>query len=190
MEHSRSPYANDVDHLLRNAELRDELEPYMDESIACLEHAPWSIEQENEYLASMLGWECAPAVPIGQWFEPHLEMPDPRGLSEDEVQELLWDVIHRLYEKRIVIVRTDHLSDLELFLLLKRDILPAREKLMEPRGHFLCWDCVDSVGDPDTWLRFYATDEERSQWSAAQDAFPPRRMVLLYPRLMPGRDLV
>ena len=186
MNQTPTPSSGDVDQLLRNAELRDELEPYMDESIACLANAPWSLEQENDYLASMLAWEQAPALPIAEWFDPPLTMPDARGFSEDELQEILWDTIHRLYEKRIVLKHTDHLSDAELYSVLKRDILPAREKKVETSGHYVCWDCVDPVNDSETWLRYYAGEEEREQWADTTDLPLPARKVPLYPRPLPG----
>ena len=59
---------NDVDQLLLNAQLRDEMEPFVDESIALLESRYLSISKENEFLASMLAWERAPVLPIRQWF--------------------------------------------------------------------------------------------------------------------------
>ena len=56
------PMPGELEELLRNAELRDELEPYYAESITRVNvhHLPLSVE--NDYLASMLAWEIAPGL--------------------------------------------------------------------------------------------------------------------------------
>src|SRR5690242_12888742 len=118
MAQSPAPKPEEVEHLLRNAQLRDELEPYFDESIGRvnIEEVPTPVE--NEFLASMLAWERAPVVPISQWFDPELVLPRPETLSEDHLHELLWTTVYRLFEKRIVLDFTDHLSDRELYCLI------------------------------------------------------------------------
>ncbi|MFP6659201.1 MAG: hypothetical protein VB853_13545, partial [Pirellulales bacterium] len=63
-------HSDEVDHLIRNAELRDELEPYFDESIGRINVQEFSTPQENEFLESMLAWERAPVLPISDWFSP------------------------------------------------------------------------------------------------------------------------
>ena len=54
-----STYSSSADELLRNAELRTELEPYADESLTRVNSRSWTLQQENQYLASMLEWEKA-----------------------------------------------------------------------------------------------------------------------------------
>ncbi len=54
MSHRKESESNDVEHLLRNAELRDELEPLFDESIGRVNAEVMSTPVENEFLASML----------------------------------------------------------------------------------------------------------------------------------------
>jgi hypothetical protein len=84
------PSLEEVDQLLLNARLRDELEPYLDESVHVLDCRHLPTQQENEFLASMLAWERAPVLPISQWFDPPLELPTPDKLSDAEVHTLLW----------------------------------------------------------------------------------------------------
>ena len=67
----------EVDQLLRNARLRDELEPFLDESISLVNSRDMPTSQENEFLESMLAWERAPIVPISHWFDPELRLPSP-----------------------------------------------------------------------------------------------------------------
>ncbi|HET6883321.1 MAG TPA: hypothetical protein VFI31_24440, partial [Pirellulales bacterium] len=103
MSDSLSNRPNEVDHLLLNARLRDELEPFFDESITSLNIQDMPTPVENEYLASMLAWERAPVLPIAQWFEPELKLPPPDALSDGALHDMLWDVVQKLFDKRIVL---------------------------------------------------------------------------------------
>ena len=131
-----TPKSSEVDDLLRNAQLRDALEPLYDESIGRVNAELMSTSSENDFLQSMLEWERAPILPIYQWFQPELTLPAPDTLSESHLQEKLYQTIDQLYEKRIVLDFTDHLSDRELYCLIYRDILPTHEKLIR-RQHKL-----------------------------------------------------
>lgn len=181
-DNSRS---DEVEELLRNAELREELEPFFDEAIARVSSTRWPLRAENEYLAAMLAWEMAPVLPIYKWFEPELRPPRPDALSDEELREILWDIIHRLYEKRIVLDFTDHLSDRELYTLIYRYILPAREKHLEQATHYIHWDCSAIDGDPEIWLRYYASDAERQAWAVRYRQPLPPKSPPPYPRNLP-----
>src|SRR5262245_8270680 len=167
MSTNHKPLPDEVEHLLRNAQLRDELEPYFDESIRNVNVEELLTPVENEFLASMRAWERAPILPICQWFEPPLILPHPDTLDEARLHALLWDTIHKLFARRIVLDFTDHLSDRDLYCLIFRDILPCSEKKIDSPDNYLHWDCADVGGDPTTWLRYYATPQERRAW--AQD---------------------
>lgn len=177
---------NDVDELIRNAELRNELEPYYDESISIVNARCISLSFENEFLACMLEWETAPILPIYRWFEPEMRLPQPDLLSENDLHEILNDVIQKLYEKKIVLDFTDHLSDHALYCLIYRDILPSREKKIEHRNSFIHWDCSHAGGDPNIWLAYYASDDERETWAEAFRQPLPPKQVPLYHRDLPG----
>lgn len=181
----RRSHPDEVDELLRNAELRDELEPYYDESIdrVNVQHLPLTVE--NEFLASMLAWEQAPVLPICRWFDPELRPPRPDVLSDGDLHEILHDVIGKLVEKRIVLDFTDHLSDRQLYTLIYRDILPSREKKIDTGTNYLHWDCAGAGGDPEIWLRFYASDEERRAWAETYRQPLPQRSRPPYPRQLP-----
>src|SRR3974377_2480527 len=99
----RRPQPDEVDQLLRNAELRDELERYFDESTSRVTVHHLTLAAENEFLAAMLAWEQAPVLPIYRWFEPELRPPRPESLGDADVHRILWDVIRKLYHKRIVL---------------------------------------------------------------------------------------
>ncbi|MEZ6115521.1 MAG: hypothetical protein R3C28_02955 [Pirellulaceae bacterium] len=177
----------DVDELLLNAQLRDELEPYYDDSLLVVNTQAMPTREENIYLASMLQWERAPVLPICQWFDPELAPPNPETVSDDQLPTRLWELIDRLVEKKIVLLFTEHLSDRELYRLIFRDILPSYEKMLIGRETYLYWQCLDPDDNPDTWLRFYATPEEREGWqSETGEALPPAEQPP-YPRQIPRR---
>jgi len=188
------PAPDEVDHLLRNAELRDELEPYLDEAIGRVNVKVFSTPKENEFLASMLAWERAPVLPIAEWYSPPLVPPHPEEFAADaagdaDLHRVLWDIIYKLFEKRIVLDFTDHLSDRELFCLIYRDILPSQEKKIDAAISFLHWDCADASGNPEIWLRFYASNRQREEWAVEMDEPLPPRQAPPYPRRLPKRPL-
>ncbi len=183
---ARHPDPAEVDCLLRNAELRDEIEPYLDEAIFEIDFRSFPTEAENRFLESMIAWERAATAPIARWFEPALAMQPACTLDDDQVRERLWETIDRLYEKRIVLDFTDHLSDRELYALVRRDILPTPVKRVDVPDNFVHWDCSATDGeDPTVWLTYYATDAERDQWSLEEGREPPARQVPRHPRALP-----
>jgi hypothetical protein len=185
MSSVQRPNPDEVEHLLRNAQLRDELEPYLDEAVMSLNHEEVPTPVENEFLASMLAWERAPILPISEWFTPELNLPPPDKLDDQELTGVLYDTIQKLFEKRVVLDFTDHLTDRELYCLVWRDILPSPEKRIENSSSYLHWDCSDASGDAQLWLRHYATAEDREQWAADfGDEIPPHEDPP-YPRNLP-----
>lgn len=174
---------DEVDLLLANARLRDELEPYRDESIDDPSINRMSLRTENEYLESMLAWERAPALPIANWFTPELVIPSPDSLSDDELRLVLHDTIQQLFSQRVVLRYTDHLSDRELYKILYRDVLPCCEKKVDIPGKCLEWRCVE---DTETWMQFYATAVERRRYQEEADVEMPRSETPKYKRNLPG----
>ena len=181
----KNPMSDEVDHLLRNAQLRDALEPLYDESIGRVNVELMSTTSENEFLESMLEWERAPIVPIYDWFRPRLQLEHPETLDDEQLRIALHNVIEKLFSNRIVLDFTDHLSDRQLYCLLYRDILPAHEKMLRGRNNYLHWDCANTSNDPDTWLRYYASEEDRSAWEAETDGYLPPVEVPPYQRELP-----
>ena len=175
----------EIDLLLENAQLRDQMEPFIDESVYVVDLEKMSTRRENEYLASILDWERAPVLPIREWFEPSLEMVCHDELEEAELNQQLHQIIGRLYEKNIMLLSTGHLSDRQLYCLIARDILPAEEKKLRTSSRYLRWQCIDSETDEETWLRFYATPEERRQWAFETGLRLPPQEPLPFPRRLP-----
>ncbi|MEX2172803.1 MAG: hypothetical protein WD872_00490 [Pirellulaceae bacterium] len=186
---TRRAESDEVDQLLLNARLRDELEPFLDESVHILDCRRLPTHAENEFLAQMLAWERAPVVPISRWFEPELVLTAPDKLTDGELHELLADTIERLYEQRIVLDFTDHLTDRQLYTLVYRDILPSHEKRIDLPRNFLHWHCFDYDQQPEIWLTYYASDEERHAWADETGQPLPAQLSPPHPRKMPRRPL-
>lgn len=177
------PGVDEVDLLLANARLRDELEPYRDESIDDTSTCRMSLRTENEYLESMLAWERAPALPVANWFSPELEIPSPDRLSDEKLTEILNQTIERLFSQRVVLRLTDHLSDRELYKIIYRDVLPCCEKKIDVPGKCLEWRCIE---DNETWLRYYASAVDRRRFQEDHDIEIPPSETPQFSRSLPG----
>jgi hypothetical protein len=183
---ARHPDPDEVDCLIRNGELRTAIEPYLDESVWEVDFRSLSTEAENRFLESMLAWELAPLSPVARWFTPQLALQPACTLDDTQLHERLWHTIDALYEKRIVLDFTDHLSDRDLYALIRRDILPAKIKQVDLPDNYVHWDCSATTdGDPTTWLVYYASDEEREEWRLEEGRDPPAKRVPAYPRALP-----
>ncbi|MFG0287599.1 MAG: hypothetical protein ACF8CQ_05480 [Rhodopirellula sp. JB044] len=179
MSETSRPMIDEVDLLIDNARLRDELEPYRDDSIddPTMRYMPLPVE--NEYLASILAWERAPALPIRDWFDPPLQIPAPESLDDDSLSSVLQRTIEKLKSQRIVLSCTDHLSDRELYRVIYRDILPCCEKKVAVEGNELEWRCVD---DNETWLTYYADAVERRRFQEEHQIELPKARKPRYRR--------
>lgn len=202
MRSSNVPSFAEIECLLANAELRDAIEPFLDDdTLTDIDFRSMPTEVENRYLESMLAWEHAPLIPIAHWFDPPLRLPDARGLDDEQLREHLWSAIELLYGQRIVLDFTDHLSDRELYRLIRRDLLPTPIKRVDLPDNFCHWDCStagrppelefgqwvpDAVADSLIWLTYYADDAERAEWEADYGVVLPPREVPPYPRALPS----
>lgn len=182
----RTPDPEEVECLLRNAELRDAIEPFLDESIEEIDFRSLPTPVENQYLESMLAWERASLLPVSHWVTPPLILPPAHSLDDGSLRQELWQLIERLFEMRVVLDFTDHLSDRDLYALIRRDILPTPIKRVDLPDNYFHWDCSASEsGDLTSWLAYYASDDEREEWAVAEGRDPPPRLVPAYPRALP-----
>lgn len=188
MSETSQPMIDEVELMIANARLRDELEPYRDDSIEPFTTCRMPLRQENEYLQSILAWERAPAIPIANWFEPALTLPPPDSLNDEALAHCLHQTIERLYSQGIVLSFTDHLSDRELYRVIACDILTCCEKKLDagsPGGprKALEWRCVE---DNETWLSYYADPVERRRFQEEYQVELPPVQVAAFPRKLPG----
>lgn len=181
---------NDVEQLLRNAELRTELEPFLDESVLVVDTQQMPTSLENEFLASLLAWESAPVLPIAQWFDPPLVLKPANQMNDQQLHEELHEVIGKLFDKHIVLECTDHLNDRQLYQLIACEILSSKEKKVDFPGNTLTWHCVDQEHDEELWLRYYARPEDRDLWLEfnPNGELPPMELPP-HPRVLPNSGI-
>jgi len=183
MSEMSRPMTDEVDLMIDNARLRDELEPYRDDSIDDPSMRRMTLRIENEYLASILAWERAPALPIRDWFNPPLEIPSPDSLDESAIREQLHATIAKLHSQKIVLSCTDHLSDRQLYRVIYLDILPCCEKKVASMDGDLEWRCVE---DNETWLTYYADPVERRRFQEEYQIDLPPAKQPPHRRTLPG----
>ena len=103
----------------------------------------------------------------------------PVEITDDKLTPILWELIHNLSLQSFYLLHTDHLSDRELYAeLWERGLRdPAHLSGRNPRGGWF-HDILGSWGEEETrlWLRFYATDAERTKHAAdwPRDILPPK----------------
>jgi hypothetical protein len=185
MSNYHRPHPDEVEQLLLNATLRDDLEPFFDESLQCLDTGRVPIKVENDFLTAILAWEKAPVWPISRWFDPELLLPDADQLTDNQVHDLLWDAIQQLASKRVFLDFTDHLNDRQLYCLLKRDILPSEEKMVDLPTNCLYFNCAQPDESPEIWMQYYATEEERFDWEEESGQDLPPVLNKPHPRTLP-----
>jgi hypothetical protein len=69
--------------------------------------------------------------------------------------------------------------------LISRDILPSLEKKIDRAQRYLHWHCLDPSHDPDVWLRYYATEDERQGWQEETGSRLPPAEPAPFPRHIP-----
>ena len=146
-------------------------------------------ELEQPFVDAVLAFESCPRRTLLDVLgESAIELPEPEKLTDRELTATLWEVIHALLARFIVIGNTDHLSDRELYTQLWRQTL-RQEFVILPR-HTMQIDMTKTGADNDMsiYLKYYATEEQRQLYSQVYPDFkmpehvePPRRRDHLIP---------
>lgn len=112
-----------------------------------------------------------------QLIEDGIELPPPDSFTEDSVADKLWEVIHGLAHRRTFLSFTDHLSDLELYRLLWKDILNRSTEELDPEMETCAYhlDLLSDGSEESLILlcRYYDDPLAQSIW---QSDFPDRPM--------------
>ena len=97
---------------------------------------------------------------------PPLEFPDPGGLTDDELNGLLWRKIAELAERRVFLEQTDHLSDRELYSVLCSPEMKELSTQAVPENGIVGFDILGGYSEEDIelYLRYYADHPERERW--------------------------
>lgn len=101
---------------------------------------------------------------------PPLEFPDPEGLSDQELHDLLWVKIRQLAERRIFLQRTDHLSDRELYDFFRQPEFREATTEVIPPNSSENWDILGGCSEEDfAIMRRYYPDDYRMSLSGTED---------------------
>jgi len=123
--------------------------------------------------------------------EAGIDMPSPDCLSNSELTTLLWKVIESLADMGVYLSSTNHLSDRDLYTVLWTDTLLQDHPIVSDEFAMMTHiDLLDgwSNEDQETYLKYYADDEERARIAAQSNAAIPEHEDPPFQRdhLLPG----
>ena len=120
-----------------------------------------------------------------------IPLPNPQNVAEHEMHDVLWEMIHGLWDQRVVLYCTDHLSDRELYTLLWKDLLLDDEPILP--DDFAVTTHLDTLGrwsekDTELFLRHYADEDTRRRWGEEFGKVVPEHVDPPYQRdrFLPG----
>jgi len=125
-------------------------------------------EVEVSFLEHMIRHETAPQTTwLAKLKSVGYKMPDPRQITEPELGLELWQVIQRLFELRVFLYNTNHLSDRVLYEKLFFELLAVDVPDFPVDEHSAYH--IDMIGsgceeDVNLWLTYYADENDRTEW--------------------------
>ncbi|MCC5843096.1 MAG: hypothetical protein JJU05_02465 [Verrucomicrobia bacterium] len=138
-------------------------------------------EEELAFLEHIYVMESQPSVTHAhQLIAAGVSLPPPDDLSDSELHDKLWEIIHKLAELRVFFDNTNHLTDRTLYERLWTETLNEftwdMSNALNGAMHI---DMCGSGSEADTadWLSFFASEEDRQDWMETypDDPLPPRR---------------
>ena len=128
------------------------------------------------YWALVHDLEFAPLTTnLAQLREIGVELPDPLVLDDADMAKTLEAVIRGLAVIDVYLLHTGHLDDRELYTLLRYRILRERVRDVPAGCGSREWIDVAGGSDRETFLAWYADDEDREEARLAGEIIPDRR---------------
>jgi hypothetical protein len=159
-------FADEPNQEERIAKLREELKK-LGGSTVSVEAMP--ADMEEEFLRHVLEYETAEPISLFRLLENSgLEILPVDQLDEQSLSIQLSTVIERMASLGAYLLHTDHLSDRELYSYLYDDGL-REEAVLFPENPSYAY-MIDLTGsgseeDNQIYLKYYADEEHRKQWS-------------------------
>lgn len=115
--------------------------------------------------------------PADQLAEKNIPLLPPAEITDEMLTPILWELLHNLALQGFYVLHTNHLSDRQLYIeLWERGLrdpanLPGRNPTSGWFHDFLGGASAEEIA---TWLRYYASDEERAKHAQEnpQDSIP------------------
>ncbi|MBA3323626.1 MAG: hypothetical protein H0T45_19565 [Pyrinomonadaceae bacterium] len=127
-------------------------------------------EARAQFRQSVAAYEQAPWTTRFQLLEEAgIHLPSPESMNDRQLEAKLWEMIEGLAGQRVFLSQTDHLNDRALYNLFWHDLLreAAKDLSLDDSS---AWhiDLLGSGSEEDTYLylKYYADDAARRQWSA------------------------
>jgi hypothetical protein len=143
---------------------------------------PGSLQDlELDFLQEVLLFETAPEIPYREMLAQRgVRLAPVADLDDEGLSSALIRLISELAQVRVFLAHTDHLSDRDLYgqlcVMFDRMSFKVLPQELGPWNCFL--DLAGGPADVDLreWLRFYATERERTEWSQRHPTLdlPPR----------------
>ncbi|RPI28535.1 MAG: hypothetical protein EHM61_04770 [Acidobacteria bacterium] len=132
--------------------------PEMDEEDSLDEY----FRQLDEFTSGQSSSNC-----FDRLTEMGIELPLPQLLKDEEITAKIWEVAEGLKKLHVFLSSTNHLSDRELYAHLWNNSLRHETFICTLPDASCHLDVIGSGSEEDieTWLRYYADQEDRDLWS-------------------------
>ena len=161
-------FAEEPDQEKRIEKLREEIEK-LGGSTTSFEAMP--ADMEEEFLRHVLEYETAQPISLYTMLENcGLVMPPPDEIRDEELPEKLKEIVETMASLGAYLLRTNHLSDRQLYVYLYDEGLREEAVLFpENPSYAFMLDLTGSGSEEDNqcYMKYYADEEYRKQW--AQD---------------------
>lgn len=168
-----------MDQQQRIARLKSRARELAGGRLVCGESSEIDADLLEQFWAGVVAFESASKRPLTQLLaKSGFDLPPTRQLTGPALRRTLRALIRRLAEWRYYLVHTDHLSDRDLYTLLREDVLtqPDNELPPETEASMIFDLAMFDRGLPPgtTFLRYYADQQMRRDMATelAPDKLP------------------
>lgn len=188
-----------IDRILHINDLKLEAEKLTGDTMIYQNGEAIPLEVEEQFWQNLVDIEKAPTISRRELLAlDGFIFKKQHELSDDEIGQDLWRLIHALAEHNHYLEQTNHLSDRELYTLLLERVLEEQTQLLSKETAWCVHLIICEYGSldecqtaDDIYLAYYADDEWRAQWALDFPEYKiPNRVEPLYNRdvYLPKRE--